>query len=380
MKKIDIIVPNFDDFGAPRVAINVANGLMEHYDINFVVFQNKGPFRFYLNPKIKVVCLDNNILNIPKIRIINRMFAYWKFSKKNKTDIAISFSPVTNFIILFSKLLNKKLKTIIQEHVYVSLFLKDRESVSYVYDLLFKSVFLKFYNLSDIFLVVAEEIKRDLVTNFGMRENFFRVVKNPLDIQEVLRMSEDVIDDFYFDNNKKYLISVGRLAAQKNFKRLIDIFDSAKKHIDNLELIIIGKGNLEKELKDYANKKQLTGSIHFLGFKKNPYKYIKRADCFCLTSDWEGFALVNAEAMLCGTVVVTNNCPAGPAEMIENHVNGIIVDYCNNDLFVKEVIGILNNDNHKKKLEKNAYEFALREFTIEKCIIKYKEILNSMDV
>jgi glycosyltransferase involved in cell wall biosynthesis len=376
--KIDLLIPNFDDLGAQRVAINVANGLKDYYDINFIVFQKKGPFFDYLDPTINVVCLDDKIWNIPKFRIIARMFVYMRFSRRNKTNIAISFSPITNFTVIFAKIFNNKIKTIIQEHVYVSMFLKDRENVSYLYSLFFKSVFLRIYSLSDIFLVVAEEIKKDLVNHFGMKESFFRVVKNPLDVEGIIKMSEDIVDDFFFDKNKKYLISVGRLAVQKNFKRLIDIFDSAKKQINNLELIIIGKGALEKELKDYTKKKQLTDSVHFLGFKKNPYKYLKRADCFCLTSDWEGFALVNAESMLCGTVVVTNNCPAGPSEMVENHVNGILVDYCNNPLFIKELVNILNDDLLKKKLEKKAYDFAINEYTIKKCILRYKEIISEI--
>ncbi len=375
-KKIDILIPDFSDLGAQRVAINLANGLKDIHDIRFVVFERNGPFEKYLDKNVPVFSLNEWTYDIPKLRVLFRLFSYRKFVKKHKTEIAISFSPITNYAVLVGKFFNKKLKTIIQEHAFPSLFLKDRENVSSLYEFLFKYLFVRLYELSDCFVTITEAIKEDFIKNFKIRSTYFKVVRNPLDISRIEQMKDENVNDFMFKQDIKYLIGVGRLSEQKNFKRLIDVFEKVENALEKVELIIIGKGSLESELKTYAKEKGIIDKIHFLGFKNNPYTYIAKSDVFCLSSNWEGLPQVLAEAMICKTLIVAHDCQSGPKEMIENEKTGILVKYGDIEEFSKKIIEVLSNEKITSSIKENAYIFASHEYSLEKYVSNYKEIIN----
>lgn len=380
MKKIDILIPNFDDFGAQRVAINVANALCTEYEVNFVVFNDFGPFKTYLNKEIKITKLDYGIFDIPKFRIFPRFYRYLKFIKNNNTDVAIAFSPVANLVILFAKLFRKNLKTIIQEHGYPSLAIKDRQNMSPLLEWIFRNIIFKLYNNSDIFLCITNAIKDDFVNNFEINEKIIRVVRNPVDIKKIEHLLNEPVLNFQFDPKKLYMIGIGRLVDQKNFFKLLHIFSKVRKIIPNVELIILGDGPDKEGLINRSVELKIEAYVHFLGFVKNPYNLLKQSNCYCLTSNWEGLPQVIAEAMICKTPVVANDCKSGPSEMIINGVTGFLIPMENDAFFVEDVIKVLSNKDLHRKISDAAYEFADFEYSVEQCIINYKEILNSLGI
>jgi len=376
LKKIDILIPNFEDLGAQRVAINISNILSRKFDINFVVLDDIGPFKSYLNIAIPIVNLASMQINIPKIRVFSKGISYANFVKTRKTDISISFSPITNYYILFAKYSNKNLKTIIQEHAYPTIALKDRGNSSWFNEFIFRNILVRWYNKSDIFLTIANAIQEDFVEHYGVRKDIFRIVRNPLDIDKIIELSHEDVDDFEFKENVNYLIGVGRLSPQKNFTRLIEIFNRLK--MDNFELIILGKGELETQLKKQIEEHNLISKVHLLGFKSNPYKYISKANIFCLTSDWEGLPQVIAEAMICKTPVIAHSCKSGPDEMIQNNKSGILVEFGNEEDFAFQIENLINNTNLLRKITNCAFEFAYNEYSIEKVSKKYQSIIEEL--
>jgi glycosyltransferase involved in cell wall biosynthesis len=90
-------------------------------------------------------------------------------------------------------------------------------------------------------------------------------------------------------------------------------------------LVILGRGNKKKELKSLAERYGVRDEVRFPGFVDNPYKYMKHADVFALSSKREGLPTVLIEAMACGTPVVSTDCPSGPAEILEHGKWGHLV-------------------------------------------------------
>lgn len=118
------------------------------------------------------------------------------------------------------------------------------------------------------------------------------------------------------------VVHAGRFHKQKNQAMLLDAFSRLKGH--NAELWMLGQGPLERSLKARACKLGIERQVKWLGFVDNPYPLFAQADCFALSSIYEGLPNTVIEALLCGTPVVSTRCPFGPEELIEDGVTGLL--------------------------------------------------------
>ena len=104
-------------------------------------------------------------------------------------------------------------------------------------------------------------------------------------------------DDFLF-------LAVGRLTEQKDYPNLLNAFSSIVKNNPKAKLAIIGKGNLEDEIKKLHYSLGLQNNTYFLGTRNDVHLLMSACDCFVLSSAYEGFGLVVAEAMSSQRVVI----------------------------------------------------------------------------
>ncbi|MCL6263665.1 glycosyltransferase [Craterilacuibacter sp. RT1T] len=118
------------------------------------------------------------------------------------------------------------------------------------------------------------------------------------------------------------LLAVGRLTAAKDYPNLLAAFAQLPITYTHVQLVIIGTGEEEGALKEIVHSLELTGRVHFLGLRQDVNDWMSTADVFVLSSAWEGFGLVVAEAMACERVVVATDC-GGVKEVMGNF--GILV-------------------------------------------------------
>ncbi len=124
---------------------------------------------------------------------------------------------------------------------------------------------------------------------------------------------------------RKTVVSYCRLSIQKNLPMLINAFaEFHKKHLDyNLE--IYGEGEKREELEKLIQNLGLCKCANIYPFDKNVHKKIIDAGMYVSTSDWEGFPNSVLEAMSIGLPVISTDCDFGPADLINNNENGILV-------------------------------------------------------
>ncbi|MBI5656957.1 MAG: glycosyltransferase [Geobacter sp.] len=373
---VDILIPNFDDLGAQRVAINAANGLATRgYSVRFVVTKRTGPFEVYLDPGIEIVDLGAKVVDIPKFRIGFWMLAYLHFLRKYPSDTIISFAPIMNLFGVLAKAVSPKMHVIIQEHAYQSVALKDRSCHSLKYELMYRVLLVKLYRIADMFITISHMIKNDFVDSFKLPCNMIHVIPNPIDIDKIITLSKEPVTEFDFKLDITYLIGVGRLTAQKNFHRLIRIFASVVSRRNDVQLIILGRGEDRESLLELADSLGVRSKVHLLGFMQNPYKFIAHSTIFCLTSDWEGLPQVIAEAMICNTPVIAHACPSGPSEMIEHGVTGELIPYKEEDLYVNSLLSIIGDGKLLTRYAQAAFSFAQEHYSTDKFIDRYEHVL-----
>jgi glycosyltransferase involved in cell wall biosynthesis len=173
------------------------------------------------------------------------------------------------------------------------------------------------YNRADVVVTVSKGIADDLVRNFGIKQGRIRTITNPCDvtaIQELSRLPPPA--GLERDPTRPTLISVGRLETPKGQWHLIRAFTRIQAAIPRARLIVAGTGDHLAYLQKLVTELKLRDSVVFTGFVKNPYALMASADLFVLSSLWEGFPLVLAEAMACGLVVVATDCPTGAREIL----------------------------------------------------------------
>jgi glycosyltransferase involved in cell wall biosynthesis len=141
-------------------------------------------------------------------------------------------------------------------------------------------------------LLLNDKIKTNIVVN-GSKSNYTQdLSKSELKIK------------LGFDCNYKYFISVGRLSPEKNFKYLINNFLNSNH--EGYKLVIVGDGDLEKELKSISK----SDDILILGFKSNFEEYIYASDYYISTSLTEGMPLSVLIGMEAGLPILLSNIPA----------------------------------------------------------------------
>lgn len=138
------------------------------------------------------------------------------------------------------------------------------------------------------------------------------------------------VDTLLAHDDVTTFITVGRLSPEKNQERLIRAFSSVHTQNPATRLVIVGAGPLLDDLTALIAKLHLTDAVILTGLQRNPPAIMARADCFVLSSDYEGQPMVILEALVLNLPIVTvnfpsaaNALPAGTGLVVPQSVEGL---------------------------------------------------------
>ena len=158
---------------------------------------------------------------------------------------------------------------------------------------------------------------RDALQKMGLPSRKLSVIPNP--IAERLGATKPERGDF----PQRYVLGVGRLEQEKGFDRLLSAFSKVDQ--SDMQLVILGGGTERAALLAIAQELGIKSQVRLPGMVADVDEWYRRADCFVLTSHYEGSPNVVVEAMVNGCPVVSFDCPYGPAEILERGRSGILV-------------------------------------------------------
>lgn len=310
MKRIALIIPTLKGGGAERVASVLSNGLaLNGHEVYVIVYEDHEHDYSYSGKLLS--------LNVPhKKTIVGKCFCFVKRIIKLRTiknqysiDTAISFLDSANILNILTK---GKSTTIVSVRNYISLSNKG------IYGKIGNLAIEYIYKHADVIVCVSNLIRSTLAANFGLDDAQKNIaIYNPYDLNDIDRLKKDELtkDELTIFSHPT-VIAVGSLTDQKGHWHLLRSFSEVKKNIPDAKLVILGKGDLFKYLKQLSVDLKLEDDIFFLGFKRNPYQYLNKATVFVLPSLFEGFPNALCEAMACGLPIISADCKSGPREIL----------------------------------------------------------------
>lgn len=221
----------------------------------------------------------------------------------------------------------------------------------------------------------SDGVCRSLVDRLGLDRAKVQTIYNPVDIEMIERLAAEPLP-VEKPGGKFIIAHAGRLSPQKNQKLLLKALAQMKHQ--NAELWVLGQGPLEGDLKREAARLGIDDRVRWLGFQNNPFPFLRAADCFALSSAWEGLPTVIIEAMACGTPVVATRCPYGPDELIEDGKTGLLAPI--DERLVSQALDRLISDpGLRERLVSGARKSVQEKFSnkqlIERHVAMFREML-----
>lgn len=361
MRKTAILIINsLQNGGAERVVVNQAIEL-NRQGIHVVVILVHNLQYYTLPSNIEVITLSCFMRGIKKALNIPLLV--------KKLDSVIEQIMLTDNIVLMTSNLP-------YSH-WICRFSKYREKILFVMhnpqfhfphsqSSLFKSKIRYLYQQERL-IAVSEGVRDELLAVYKLRPERILTIYNPINFDEIEELKSKKIADI---PREKFLLFVGRLTPPKNIPRLIQAFFLSDLYKDYL-LVILGTGEEKDSLVEMSRKLGIRDRIVFYGWSDNVYAWMKNAELFVCSSDYESFGMAIAEALCCGCKVVSTDCDYGPREILRGKLSTYLAKLDANDLSEKIVLALKQYPTIDSSL--------LMPFKVETVVSKYLQAYKEKD-
>jgi glycosyltransferase involved in cell wall biosynthesis len=201
---------------------------------------------------------------------------------------------------------------------------------------------------------LASTAADDLARLSRLPRGKFEVIYNPICPPKRIVATEEA--EQLWKGNGPRIITVGSMKEQKNHALLLEAF--ARLPDREAQLMILGEGLLRAALERRAAALGIADRLVMPGFRLDPWPFLASANLFVLSSDYEGFANVVAEALYAGLKVVSTDCVAGPGEILDGGRYGTLVPCRDPGALSRAIEAALADQPDAKRLRARALEVS----------------------
>jgi glycosyltransferase involved in cell wall biosynthesis len=229
----------------------------------------------------------------------------------------------------------------------------------------------------DRILVISNKLKEEMqkMAKTDMEKQAVIKIYNPIDKDDTLNKANTAIDDYPFSSSLPTFITIGTVYPQKGYDRLLEVhkklIDEGLKH----QIIIIGDGFDFENIQTKLNQLGLQETVKMLGFRSNPYPYLKRADFYVMSSRHEGFPTIIAEALILNKPIVSTDV-SGIKDLLQEGKLGVIIPNSEDGIY-EGMKKLLTNHEFAAHYEK---EIAMTDlpFVLQKSVAQLQEIIDEL--
>lgn len=349
------VISHLQTGGAEKLVAEIANAIsVKGIKVKVIsLFEGRGiPYELLDKQKVELIELNYKSKLNPKIAID-------LFKLTQECDVVHTH---TYYAQLYSSMLISTKKLITTEHSTSN----NRRGKPF-FKLLDSIMYAKYKKI----ICISKGTQDNLIKWIPQTKTKSFVISNGLNLNKFINASAISKKELNVPEEKKVLVSVGRLVKAKNHETLI----KAMTKIDiNANLILIGSGDKETGLKRLVKELNLNDRVQFLGERDDVEKILKASDIFILPSLWEGFGLAAVEALASGLPVILSEVE-GLKEIADN--TNMRITYFNPQDFLQLAekvnleISLLSEKNRKIIESQSNINIYKLDFMIEKYLENY---------
>lgn len=299
MKKLIFFTKHMEIGGLEKSLLNLLNRLdFEKYEAELVLEERHGPLLEQLDPRIKISEYRLSACKfVPLRKIINfTKRQLWALKHRNKYDFSCSYCT---YSIIGSRLAQyaSPNSCLYVHNDYTTIYPDPTEFKQFFAELRtdrFRKVLFVSNESKDSFVRMLPDLEEncDVINNIVEWENIKVLANEPCTVRK--------------DTGDILFVFVGRLAEpHKRLSRLLEAFKIARETRKDIRLLIVGDGPDREQYEKLIETYNIGAYVEMVGSQTNPYKYLNKADCLVLSSDYEGFPVVYFEAMILGKDIIT---------------------------------------------------------------------------
>ena len=378
--KILIWAPFINKVGTTTNVINSISSIKKYskknqYSIDLVnVFGEWNGYEFNDIEVNKIKLIENNFILKSKkngflrsrffslLIFLNSIIPLFKLLKKNNYDFLI-VHLITSLPIFLMNFLKIKTKLILSVAGFPKLNI-------------IRSFFWKFSrkHINKI-ICPSNETKNLLVEKSIFSNQKLFVLPDPhINIKKIIKEKNE-FKNFSLDIPSNFIIAIGRLTKQKNYFFLLKAFKKILEIKSELKLVIIGEGEDRKKIEGNILELGIKKNVILLGYQKNIYGYLKKANCYISTSIWEGPDLAMLDAAFLNIPIICSDCRSGRKEFIGKNERGYIFKSNNLESFMDQYSNFLNENKKDIKIKLIKSKKEVKKFTLFRYFVSVNKLL-----
>ncbi len=301
--------------GAERVMLTLAAGFAERgVDVDLVLVKAEGEYLDMAPEGVRVVDLDSR-------RTLTAVPRFLRYVRRERPVALLSTLLTTDLAALLAKVVyGRRLRVVVRQATMFSAAF-DLEGAR-------TRQFMRLARLlmprADAIVAVSEGAALDLRARVPRAAGKIVTIHNPVVGPGLAEQAAEAVEHPWFGDGEPVVLAAGRMSAEKDYPTLLRAFAEVARSRP-ARLVILGQGPEREGLLELAARLGIGERFDLPGFDVNPFRYMARASAFVLSSRYEGFPNVLAQAMACGAPVVSTDCRSGPSEMLEGGKWGRLV-------------------------------------------------------
>lgn len=223
---------------------------------------------------------------------------------------------------------------------------------------------------ADKIIAVSNSIKKDMLKR-GIPDSKIEVIFNGIEAEK--SEQEPLNNGFGINEGTTVIGVVARLSQEKGHRFLLEGMREILRHKPNINLLIIGEGALEGELKKQAEGLGISKETIFAGYQDDMHRIYPLIDILVQPSLKEGLPMALLEAMAFGKAIVATNV-GGVGALIKDRYTGLLINPASSEEICNAVSSLIDDANLRKRLGENASQFVKENYSLEKMLASYRKV------